>query len=383
MDRTHLLSDQDEVHSGPSCPGESYADPNTVPGDHGATAPPADLMPVVPGYESLGPNVIPPSDFGSAQPQAPYRAPERRFDIPAISEELAQEAFTKYVSSKCCYGSKPAREMVFTDLQSLNTYRYRLETFTESRTTEWDSEPYNGQVVDGFGVAPGPWSIPVPIPSLFKDCEKAVRVPHTSTVKGCHSCLNLGRSACGRCVNSGRTRCGSCSGTGWTQSSDRQRCMMCRGSGMIKCHSCGGVGSITCKTCKGQGKLLCFIKLKVTWKNNIHVAVIDKRSGFPVEYLDQIAGEKLLTDMASMVYPVVGFPDSSVNAASESAVREHQAQFSTTCHILQQRQTIELIPITRVHYTWNEKTYIYFVYGIEHKVYTKDYPAKCCCCSIL
>ncbi len=32
-----------------------YSDPNTVPND-GATAPPADLMPVVPGYESLGPN---------------------------------------------------------------------------------------------------------------------------------------------------------------------------------------------------------------------------------------------------------------------------------------------------------------------------------------
>lgn len=75
----------------------------------GATAPPADLMPVVPGYENLGPNgennfgsfiwnreqnvgnepdsgfvitstVIPPSDFGSAQPQAPSSAPERRFE---------------------------------------------------------------------------------------------------------------------------------------------------------------------------------------------------------------------------------------------------------------------------------------------------------------
>ncbi len=31
------------------------SDPNTVPND-GATAPPADLMPVVPGYESFGPN---------------------------------------------------------------------------------------------------------------------------------------------------------------------------------------------------------------------------------------------------------------------------------------------------------------------------------------
>uniref|UniRef100_A0A8C2BRG4 Uncharacterized protein n=1 Tax=Cyprinus carpio TaxID=7962 RepID=A0A8C2BRG4_CYPCA len=337
-------SDQDEAHPGPSCPAGSYADPNTVAKD-GATAPPADMMPVVPGYESLGPYVIPPSDFGPTQPQAPSRAPERRFDIPAITEELAQEAFIKYASSKCCYSSKPAKEMVFTDLQSLNTYRYRLETFTESRTTEWDSEPYNGEK-----------------PS------------------GCHSCLNLGRSACRRCVNSGRTQCAYCGGMGRTGSN---RCSPCHGSGMTRCHSCGGVGSITCTTCKGQGKLLCFIKLKITWKNNVYVAVIDKGSGFPVELLDRISGEKLLTDMAPMVYPVVSFPDSSVNAESESAVREHQAQFATTCRILQQRQTIELIPITRVHYVWNEKTHIYFVYGTEHKVYTKDYPVKCCCCSIL
>ncbi len=41
----------------------------------------------------------------------------------------------------------------------------------------------SGQVVDGFGVAPTPWSIPVPIPSLFQDCKKAIRVPHTSSVK--------------------------------------------------------------------------------------------------------------------------------------------------------------------------------------------------------
>lgn len=381
MDKTHLLSDQD----GASGPGRSYGtctDPNTEAND-GATAPPADMMPVVPGYENLGPNVIPPSHFGSSQPQAPPRAPERRFDIPAISEELAQEAFTEYVSSKCCYSSKPVKEMVFTDLQSLNTYRYRLETFTESRTTEWDSEPYNGQVVDGFGVAPEPWSIPVPVPSLFKNCKKSVRVPHTSTVKGCHSCLNLGRSACRKCVNSGRTRCGHCCGTGWISSSERRRCGLCSGSGMVRCHSCGGVGSITCKTCKGHGKLLCFIKLIVTWKNNIHVSVIDKGSGFPLKLLNQITGEKLLTDMAPMVYPVVSFPDHSVNAASESAVKEHQAQFCTTCRILQQRQTIELIPITQVYYAWNEKTHTFYVYGTEHKVYAKDYPATCCCCSIL
>ncbi len=33
----------------------------------------------------------------------------------------------------------------------------------------------------------------------------------------------------------------------------------------------------------------------------MYVAVIDKGSGFPVELLNQINGEKLLTDMAPMV----------------------------------------------------------------------------------
>ncbi|XP_043079363.1 ssu-2 homolog, tandem duplicate 2 isoform X2 [Puntigrus tetrazona] len=338
------------------------------------------MMPVVPGYESLGPNVIPPSDLGPARFPAPCRAQERRFDIPAISEELAQEAFISYASSECCFSTKPAREMVFTDLRSLNTYRYLLETFTESRTKEWGGEPYNGQVVDDFREPPDPWSIPVPTPSLFQDCQKHIRIPHTSIIKGCHSCLSLGRSACRTCVNSGRTRCSSCGGSGRTE---HDFCRSCQGSGMSRCHSCGGAGSVTCETCKGHGKLLCFITLKITWKNNIYVAVIDKGSGFPVKLLNQISGEKLLTDMAPKVYPVVSFPDSSVNAASESGVREHQAQFSTTCRILQQRQTIELIPITRVHYVWHEKTHVYFVYGAEHKVYSRDYPARCCCCSVL
>ncbi|XP_051980199.1 protein SSUH2 homolog [Xyrauchen texanus] len=383
MDRTQLLSDQDEVQAVESCPAASYTDQDLA--DDGASAPPADLMPVVPGYENLGPNVIPPSNFGPAgppYPQAPTNDPARHFDIPAVTEELAQEAFINYVTSKCCYSSKPAKEMIFTDLHSLNTYRYRLETFTESRTTQWASEPYNGQVVDGFnGVAPPPWSIPVPVAALFQDCKKAVRVPNTSTVKGCHSCLTLGRSACRSCVNSGRAHCGACNGTGRIHNG--KRCRSCQGSGIMRCSACGGVGSLTCTTCKGKGKLLCFIKLKIAWKNNVYMVVIDKRSGFPVELLNDISGEILRTDMAPMVYPVVGFPDSSVNSASENAVREHQAQFSTSCRILQQKQTIELIPITRVHYTWNEKTHIYFVYGVQHKIYTKDYPAKCCCCSIL
>ncbi|XP_017568828.1 ssu-2 homolog, tandem duplicate 2 [Pygocentrus nattereri] len=384
MDRRHLLSDQDEPTAGPAYhhPAAPTAGQWTGAGAE-ATAPPTEDMPTVPGYENLGPgyNDVPPPPGGYQHPQPPASTPTRHWDIPAISEELAREAFTDYATSSCCYSSKPPKEMVLTDLQALNTYRYRLETFTESRSTEWASEPYNGQLVDGMsGVAPGPWDVAVSVPTLFLDSEMDIRIPHTASIKGCHSCLNLGKSACTRCVASGRIQCEMCGGSGADTS--HQRCCSCNGLGRVKCRDCSGVGSNTCATCQGRGQLLCYVKLKIKWTNNIYVQVMDKRSGFPVDLLDSVAGETLLADMNVLVYPVSSFPDEAVNTASRKAVQEHQAQFSTTCRILQQRQTVELIPVTRVHYAWKEKTHIFFVYGIEHKVFTKDYPAKCICCTI-
>ncbi|KAI1900007.1 hypothetical protein AGOR_G00067780 [Albula goreensis] len=351
----------------------------------GATAPPADLMDTVPGYEGMGTGGkdLPPPYHGLPEPQVPTpNQPNRDWQIPSISEEVAQEAFMEYASSKCCYSKKPAKEMYFTDLQSHNTYRYRLETFTESRSTEWASEPYRGQVVDGYmGVAPGPWDIAVSSPAMFQNNRKEVPIPHTSSVKGCHACLGLGRSACPKCVTSGMMQCWVCRGAGRRVSDDR--CSHCNGIGRVRCTSCSGAGSETCKTCQGKGKLLCFIKLIVKWKNNVHESVVDKQSGLPTEHISKVTGEIVFSDMQYLVYPVVGFPDNAINQASARAVREHQVQFSSTCRILQQKQTIELIPVTRVHYSWKGKTHIYFVYGAEHRVFTEGYPAKCCCCLLL
>uniref|UniRef100_A0A8B9RFF2 Ssu-2 homolog, tandem duplicate 4 n=1 Tax=Astyanax mexicanus TaxID=7994 RepID=A0A8B9RFF2_ASTMX len=337
----------------------------------------------VPGYEGLVPGAsggfIPPPPV---QPMpTPDSQPAQDWSIPALSEEAAREAFCKHVDSNCCWSSGPAKDGVITNKDQFNTYRYRLETFTESRSTEWASEPYNGQLVDGMpGLAPGPWDVSVSAPALFQDSETHVRVPHTASLKGCHSCLNLGKSACNRCVTSGRVQCEVCGGSGITAS--QERCSDCRGLGRVKCTACSGVGSTPCTTCQGRGQLLCYIKLKVQWQNHVYVQVMDKRSGLPVEHLDSVNGETLLSDMNTMVYPVSSFPVESVNAASRKAVQEHQAQFTGSCRILHQRQTIELIPVTRVHYTWKEKTFIYFVYGAEHRVFTNEYPAKCFCCTI-
>ncbi|KAJ8359003.1 hypothetical protein SKAU_G00155280 [Synaphobranchus kaupii] len=385
MDKRHLLSDQDDIPA-QQCQGVSSAgpvDPNQ-PEAGGATAPPVDMMDTVPGYEGTGaggndlPYQGPPQTPGPRSPGPPAS----NWQIPSINEVMAQEAFIEYAASKCCYSSNPAKEMVFTDLQAHNTYRYRLETFTESRCTEWASEPYTGQIVDGYmGVAPGPWDIAVSIPALFQDEKKEVRVPHTSSVKGCHSCMTLGRNPCEKCVTSGMMQCWVCKGSGRRMSDDR--CRHCNGIGRVRCTTCSGAGSKTCNTCQGRGQLLCFIKLVVKWKNNMFENVVDKHSGLSMDRISAVTGEMMFSDMHPVVYPVVGFPDNAINQLAERSVREHQARFFSSCRVLQQRQTIELIPITRVHYSWKDKTHIYFVYGAEHKVYTDDYPAKCCCCSLL
>lgn len=49
-----------------------------------------------------------------------------------------------------------------------------------------------------------------------------------------------------------------------------------------------------------------------------------------------------------------------------------------------QRQTIELIPLTEVHYWYQGQTYVYYIYGTDHRVYVVDYPERYCCgCTII
>lgn len=82
-----------------------------------------------------------------------------------MSEDQAREALLRYVESKWRYSSKPARNLTFRQLQPIIVYRvstatpapvphppdlrecplqYRLETFTETRTSSWNFEVYNG-----------------------------------------------------------------------------------------------------------------------------------------------------------------------------------------------------------------------------------------------
>ncbi|XP_026108137.1 protein SSUH2 homolog [Carassius auratus] len=144
----------------------------------------------IPGYEGTvaggGGAYLPPPMPSVPMPVPEHAAshPEWNDNIPSISEGRARQAFEEYVSSKCCYSSAPVRDGIITKMESFNTYRYRLETFTESRTTKWSQEPYTGQRIDaGIQRPPGPWEIAAQPPSYFTDHKETIRVPYTSSIK--------------------------------------------------------------------------------------------------------------------------------------------------------------------------------------------------------
>ncbi|XP_028307914.1 protein SSUH2 homolog isoform X2 [Gouania willdenowi] len=348
----------------------------------GPSAPPASMFDSMPGYEGTvaggGGGFLPPPMPAGPVPQ-PESAPQMPdWNIPSITEETAREALILYASSKCCYSSAPAKDGVITNMEAFNTYRYRLETFTESRSTEWNHEPYVGQPVDAFAQPPpGPWDISVQIPNFFLNAKDTIKVPYTSSVKPCHGCVGMGRKPCNDCAGAGNKVCWVCNGSGFRHGDDR--CHHCSGRGRENCNHCNGQGSRQCDVCRGKQQLLVYINLTINWANNSDDYVVEQLSGLQVANLSKVSGKELYRDSQYLVYPLMGFPDPSVVQASQRLVSEHQGRFSQTSRILQQRQTIELIPVTKVTYLWKGKSNVYFVYGNEFKVDAENYPATCCC----
>ncbi|XP_078399960.1 protein SSUH2 homolog [Cetorhinus maximus] len=363
-------------------PGQSEADgPEDLEEEEGPTAPPIEMLDNVRGYEGtvaggggnyISPPVHPSDKKERAQPQLEWR-------IPSITEEAAREALTQFAAARCCYSSSPAQDMVFQDLTPFNTYRYRLETFTESRLTEWTHKPFTGQPVDSIacGSPPLPWDVVVEIPPMFQDSIKKVPVPHTAAVKRCHKCKGRGKYRCSHCSGKGKLKCLTCGSRGIVHGN--KRCIQCGGRGMRRCNPCLGRGIRTCHICKTSGQLLFYIQLTVKWTNNVFEQVADHRIGLPVTLFSEVTGQNVFADECYQVYTIVGFPDSLIDQISQQGAQEHQEKFGRTACILQQRQTIELIPVTKVYFQWKGQEHSYFVYGTENIVYAPDYPSKCHC----
>ncbi|XP_076022294.1 protein SSUH2 homolog, partial [Genypterus blacodes] len=153
---------------------------------------------------------------------------------PSLSREAAQEAFLQYASDKCCFNTKPAVEGVITNMETFDTHRYNLDTFTEVRSAKWSSRPYYGGPIDNDPTPPGLWDLPVSVPALFEDSELTMEVPHSECVKRCDDCHAAGRVQCDMCSSNGSMSCTGCGGCGvFSNGEDEQNCFVCGGSGEI------------------------------------------------------------------------------------------------------------------------------------------------------
>nr|XP_019961860.1 PREDICTED: protein SSUH2 homolog isoform X2 [Paralichthys olivaceus] len=322
-------------------------DPN-IP-EEGPSAPPPGWLDDIHGYQGHkgGPDdpLYPPPPAYSPQPELNRNTLVPNVRVPTISEDEARHALLKFVESKWTYSSKPARNLTFRELQPITVYRYRLETYTETRTSAWQFEPYNGQMVDGpqYGMCPQPWDVPVTLPQRYTDMVEKVRVPHTSFIKLCHKCKGCGRTRCNNCFGRGMKRCTFCHGNGRSRN---KRCTSCHGRGRKR-------------------------------KNNVDNFIPDRQPDFPDKKFEKVTGDPFFIDENVLVYPIQGFPDQEICDASLKLINEHLNRFSSTSRILQQRQTIELVPLTHALYSYKGKDRSFFVYGTENKVFTSKYPSAC------
>lgn len=345
------------------------------------TAPAANMFGNVPGYEGTveggGGCLPPPVPLEPVAPPQPGLEPDD-WSIPSLSEDVARDAFKSFASSHCCYSKAPANDGVITNMEPFNTYRYRLETFTESRSTEWTHKPHEGEPADFYTqTAPRPWEVQATPPNLFTNHTVEIRVPYTSSVQDCNTCHAAGTMQCNICHGSGFDKtCWVCEGSG---TKDDQRCTRCDATGKDRCTECDGRGTKECETCKGKRQLLTYIKLKVEWVNNVEDHVVEQNSGLEIGDLQSVTGKELFKNSQYLLYPLLGFPNPAISQASERLIREHQSRFGQNARILQQRQTVELIPISKVKYKWKGDSHIYYVYGNENKVSADNYPATCCC----
>ncbi|MBZ3875288.1 Protein SSUH2-like protein, partial [Sciurus carolinensis] len=301
-------------------------------------APPTELLERLPSYDWLlhgGRQQIffPPSEALVRPPEPTSWSSFLEHRVPVVTEEVAREALLSFVNSKCCYGSAAADDLIIRELRRQTLCRYRLETFSESRISEWTFQPFTNHSVDGpqRGTSPRLWDIKVQVPPMFREDTKKFQVPHSSLVK---------------------VRCLTCSGAK-RKAMQPRRCPMCSGSGRRR-------------------------------RNSLFEFVSDHQLHCPPELLGKAKGENLFRDENSAVYPIVDFPLREISLASQRGIAEHSASLASRARILQQRQTIELIPLTEVHYWYQGKTYVYYIYGTDHQVYVVDYPERYCCgCTIL
>ncbi|ESN98635.1 hypothetical protein HELRODRAFT_94807 [Helobdella robusta] len=374
-------------HIEPLPPGIKMDMLPTQPDDNKPFNPSAPMGPI-PGYPSIGFNDTPLNPPPRSDNIDQY-FPKNRPDIkgPAIiTQDQARRALVEHCNTHCCWSASAAQEMSVSNMLSSNAFQYCLETFCEKRSTAWAKVPYTGQSVDGphNGPAPMPWDIPATYGAKFSTEKRLIEVPHTACVKPCEYCQACGWLRCNRCQGHGMSMCTSCHGSGrsFGASQQQQMCMFCQGQGRRRCTTCGGHGRIKCHMCQGYRSLKWFIQLTIDWINHTQDYILE-RTDLPDELIRDVRGHIAFQEENVQVFPINHCPEPSINQASNSIIAKHRTAFPNE-RLIGQRHTVRVIPVTEADGHWKDKKFRFFVYGLENRAYSDDYPQQCCCgCSIL
>jgi len=361
-----------------------------------ASAPPLSALPTFAGY----------GNSYDAAPLGPPPAYEDSKFVPentsavgtgpaALTPEEAKKVFLEEIATHCCYGKDPAEKAQVESMTPSDALHYKLESFSESRTTKWAHKPYRGTPVDGpmFGPPPPPWTIDVRFDQMFQNKVVNVEVPHTANVLPCFGCAGHGHVECSRCHGKRRIKCTGCHGHGHNTRREykdgewrdvQETCHTCHGKGRVQCPRCHGHGTVTCPVCSGARSLLHFIELTVIFHNHILEHVVE-RTSLPDHLVKNAGGKTMLEDVNVRIGPV-SYKEGNwgeVAQKSHELLTRHAGDLGAH-RIWQQRQTVRSVPVCDVRYKYDNKLHSFIVYGLEKRVWYDKYPADCCCgCNLL
>jgi len=183
---------------------------------------------------------------------------------------------------------------------------------------------------------------------------------------------------CRRCkyVNRKET-CSLCSGKG--KNLNDEKCISCDGKGTKNCFSCSGKGKYECKKCKGTRCLRWYLDLHVQWRTH-ECDYLEENCVVPSDILKKAKGTKIYEDAGDLVVPIPDtFPVYGVIEKSQQIVTSETARLKYDKRVVAQRQTVNVIPVSEINWTYKDNEGIFAVYGDDNVVYFPDYPQKCCC----
>jgi len=123
-----------------------------------------------------------------------------------------------------------------------------------------------------------------------------------------------------------------------------------------------------------------YLKLIVNWKV-ISDDFVSDSSAIPKPYLSKKSkGVQVINDQSKRVQPITNFPDEAINTTSQNLIKKHEQASLPSGAIREQKQSVEMIRIAEIKYTWKDKTGVFHMFGVDNNIYFPDYPEKCYCC---